>query len=141
MVSVACENRLPQVKDLPVYSERPDPFKMLDGKPIRTKEDWINKRRPELKLLFQHYVYGYLPPEPHMGISVQKLDTLVLNGQAIYKEIILHLQLPARQTHSMHIVKMRYRYKVKSFLETEHEIVGSVPGNRISMPFSRYQME
>ena len=38
-----------------------------------------------------------------MDIIVQKLDTMVFNGRATYKEIMLNLQLPADQIHSMHI--------------------------------------
>jgi hypothetical protein len=103
MIGIACENQLPQVRHLPVQHELPDPLKMLDGTPIRTKEDWINKRRPELKLLFQHYVYGYLPPKPPLEITIQKLDTIVFKGLATYKEVVLNLALPANQTHLMHI--------------------------------------
>jgi hypothetical protein len=103
LVGIACENQLPRVQDLPVQHELPDPFKMLDGTPIRTIEDWNSLRRPELKRLFQHYVYGYLPPGPPMENKVQKLDTMVFDGHATYREIILTLQLPADQTHSMHI--------------------------------------
>ncbi|MFC1547014.1 acetylxylan esterase [Candidatus Neomarinimicrobiota bacterium] len=116
MISISCERRFPQVQDLPVQHELPDPFKMLDGTPIRTKEDWLNKRRPELKLLFQHYVYGYLPPKPPLEITIQKLDTMVFKGLATYKEVVLNLELPANQSHSMHM---------SVFIPNEHS--GPVP--------------
>ena len=36
----------------------------MNGDEIATAEDWFEKRRPELKLLFQHYMYGYFPSPP-----------------------------------------------------------------------------
>ena len=37
---------------LPAHAELPDPLIMLDGTRVATKEDWLQKRRPELKNLF-----------------------------------------------------------------------------------------
>ena len=52
----------PAVKDLPVQAGLPDPLVMLDGAKVTTKQQWVEKRRPELKALFQHYMYGNFPP-------------------------------------------------------------------------------
>jgi endo-1,4-beta-xylanase len=49
--------------ELPAIKELPNPFVFADGSPVRTKEDW-NRRRAELKSLFEDYVYGHLPPKP-----------------------------------------------------------------------------
>ena len=46
----------PLFEKLPVRPEPPDPLVMLDGTPVRTRDDWFNKRRPELKALFEHYM-------------------------------------------------------------------------------------
>jgi len=42
----------------------PDPLVMLSGKPVQTQKEWENQRRPELSRLFQHYMYGEIPPPP-----------------------------------------------------------------------------
>jgi hypothetical protein len=81
---------LPKVADLPLRPELPDPLVMLDGTKVTTKEDWINKRRPELKALFQHYMYGELPPAPpHVGATVEYEDRSAFGGKATFREIAL----------------------------------------------------
>src|SRR5580692_7588871 len=42
---------------LPRNNRLPDPLKFLNGKPVRTKEDW-EARRKEIKDLFQKFVIG-----------------------------------------------------------------------------------
>src|SRR5258708_36702287 len=54
----------PPVSELKPQKELPDPLVMLSGQKVQTKEQWEKERRPELKALFQHYMYGYLPPKP-----------------------------------------------------------------------------
>src|SRR5262245_13595038 len=56
--------RFPHVSELPSKPEFPDPLVMLDGRRVTTREQWFNERRPELIALFQHYMYGFLPPAP-----------------------------------------------------------------------------
>ncbi len=77
----------PAVKDLPTIAELPDPFTMMDGTRITTKEDWYSKRRPELKALFQHYMYGTMPPAPEIEAIVRKTDRSVFEGKATLKEV------------------------------------------------------
>lgn len=48
---------LPEIKGLP------DPLVFRDGSPVRSKADW-DRRRGELKALFEDYEYGHLPPKP-----------------------------------------------------------------------------
>ena len=61
MVPSAANSAFPDPKDLPSRPELPDPLVMLDGTKVATKEQWVEKRRPELKDLFQHYMYGTIP--------------------------------------------------------------------------------
>jgi hypothetical protein len=49
--------------ELPEIKELPNPFTFADGSPVRTNQDW-ERRRKELKGLFQDYVYGHMPPKP-----------------------------------------------------------------------------
>ena len=37
---------------------------MLDGLRVSSREQWFDQRRPELKSLFEHYMYGPIPPKP-----------------------------------------------------------------------------
>jgi hypothetical protein len=43
--------------------EWPDLYKFWDGTPVLTKLDW-KKRYEEIKIILQHYLYGYIPPAP-----------------------------------------------------------------------------
>lgn len=54
----------PPVSELKPQAGLPDPLVMLSGQKVQSKEQWEKERRPELKALFQHYMYGYLPPKP-----------------------------------------------------------------------------
>src|SRR5882724_6201352 len=55
---------LPEPPALAVQTEMPDPLRMLNGKRITSPKQWITERRPELKALFQHYMYGAIPRQP-----------------------------------------------------------------------------
>jgi hypothetical protein len=37
---------------------------MLDGRRVASRDQWAKERRPELKALFVHYMYGAIPPKP-----------------------------------------------------------------------------
>jgi hypothetical protein len=56
------DSRTP-VADLPAVKELPNPFVFADGSAVRSTEDW-QRRRAELKSLFEDYMYGHLPPKP-----------------------------------------------------------------------------
>ncbi len=87
--------KLPDVSELPVQKELPDLLTMLDGRKITTKEQWINERRPELKILFQHYMYGYFPPPPaKVDVAVRRTDPGCLGGKATLKELTLSFGPP-----------------------------------------------
>jgi hypothetical protein len=50
----------PAPDKLPSHPDLPDPLVMLDGSRVTTKEQWKTKRRPELKKLFEHYMYSHI---------------------------------------------------------------------------------
>ena len=85
------EEKYPAVEKLPSRPELPDPLVMLNGQRVMSPEEWTQKRRPELKELFQHYMYGYLPPKParwsdgNLSIS----DDVFANGKATASEATL----------------------------------------------------
>jgi hypothetical protein len=88
-VAVVVHAGFPPASKLPSRPELPDPLMMLDGSKVTTKEDWVNKRRPELKELFQHYMYGYLPPPEKITAKVERVDKTALGGKATLKEVTI----------------------------------------------------
>jgi hypothetical protein len=55
---------LPAPLSLPARAEMPDPLVTFGGEKVRSKAEWAEARRPELQRLFQHYMYGAIPPVP-----------------------------------------------------------------------------
>ena len=54
----------PPPDQLPAKPGLPDPTVMFDGTKVTSKEQWEAKRKPELKALFEHYMYGRYPAKP-----------------------------------------------------------------------------
>jgi type 1 glutamine amidotransferase len=80
---------MPDPDKLPANKDLPDPLVMLDGSRVKTADDWANKRRPELKKLFQHYMYGELPRPRAVQAKVVHEDAKALGGKATLREIRL----------------------------------------------------
>src|SRR5205823_11543322 len=77
----------PEAAKLPARPDLPDPLVMLNGDKVTTKEQWVEKRRPELKELFQYYMYGYAPPAPDkVDSAVERTDPKAFDGKATLKE-------------------------------------------------------
>jgi hypothetical protein len=84
------QTRFPDPEKLPARPEFPDPLVMLDGTRVTTREQWEQKRRPELKALFQHYMYGVRPKAPaRVEAKVLHEDTKAFGGKATLKDIAL----------------------------------------------------
>jgi hypothetical protein len=80
----------PAADKLPAHKELPGPLTMLDGGKVKSADEWTRKRRPELKQLLQHYMYGWLPPAPAtVEGKVEHEDTKALDGKAILREVSL----------------------------------------------------
>jgi hypothetical protein len=75
--------------NLPSHPNPPDPLVMLDGQPVATKQEWVKRRRPELKALFQHYMYGTFPPPARVHGKVTYTDAGFLEGKATLKLVTL----------------------------------------------------
>jgi hypothetical protein len=87
MAHGAAQN-LPELSQLPSQPDLPDPLVMFNGQRVTSKEQWIEQRRPELKQLFQHYMYGYLPPAPkpyHAKVIFENKNAF--NGKANLREV------------------------------------------------------
>ena len=59
IVHAASGGDFPPVEQLPINPQLPDPLVMMDGSRVTSKRQWNEERRPELKALFQHYMYGW----------------------------------------------------------------------------------
>jgi len=79
----------PQVSELPLRHELPDPLVLFDGKPVTSKGMWQNRRRAELKLLFEHYEYGTLPPEMNFSSRLEYADKNMFGGKATLKLVTI----------------------------------------------------
>ena len=88
--AAAAHAEFPEASRLPSRPDLPDPLVMLDGTRVTTKEQWVEKRRPELKELFQYYMYGFMPPAPDkVESTVERDEPKAFDGKATLKEIAL----------------------------------------------------
>lgn len=90
LTASASSAQLPRFEDLPARPELPDPLVMLNGQRVTTRDQWIKQRRPELKSLFEHYMYGVAPPAPaKVNSKVDHEDRQAFGGKATLREITL----------------------------------------------------
>lgn len=86
--SPAAAPEFPDFAQLPSRPEMPDPLVMLDGTKVTTRATWFGKRRPELKALFEHYMYGKAPAAPtKVTATVDREDRKALGGKATLREV------------------------------------------------------
>jgi hypothetical protein len=83
-------DELPTIEQLRPNADLPDPLVALDGKRVASQGEWYEKRRPELKRLFQHYMYGFLPQAAKIEADVVSENKDFLGGKATLKQIVLH---------------------------------------------------
>lgn len=75
---------------LPSKPDLPGPLRMLDGRKLDEPSQWFKERRPELKRLFAHYVYGAIPPKPdRIEMKVRGSYSDFLDGTATLKLVSL----------------------------------------------------
>lgn len=74
--------------EVPPYT-LPDVLTMSDGTPVRTAEEWVEKRRPEILRLFEDHVHGRTPAGMPAGFSfrVVEEDRQALDGAAHRKQV------------------------------------------------------
>ncbi|HEY2341444.1 MAG TPA: acetylxylan esterase [Chthoniobacteraceae bacterium] len=96
----AMADSYPSFDQLPVQPGFPDPLVMRSGEKVATKEDWMQKRAPELWNLFQHYEYGFQPPAPaKVASKVEREDASALGGKATLREVTLSWGRPDIEIH------------------------------------------
>lgn len=84
----------PDQASLPSHPALPDPLVALDGSRIKDKDAWLLTRAPELRALFQHYMYGKRPTQPH-GIEGKVIheDKAAFGGKATVREVAVNCGL------------------------------------------------
>ncbi len=86
---------LPDVAELPVDTLLPAPLLTMGGEAVLSVDDWETVRKPEIKDLFSHYMYGYLPAPPErVQFSIDALDVNYLDGTAIKKQVTINYGPP-----------------------------------------------
>ena len=82
----------PEPSALKPQAALPDPLVMFDGRRVTSRDQWFKERRPELQALFQHYMYGAIPPKPaHAQAKVVGEYQDFLAGQATLKLVSLEM--------------------------------------------------
>ena len=100
MTSLATGSEYPSPAELPSHPALPDPLVMFDGTRVSTADEWREKRRPELKVLFEQYVYGRYPQgrdfKPAAAVQAQVLfeDPQAFGGAGTLREVELTLGPP-----------------------------------------------
>lgn len=105
----AAEREFPPVSQLASQRELPDPLVMFDGRRVQTAEEWRKQRRPELKALFEFYMYGAAPPAPgNVASKVERIEQAYFGGKATKKEVTVSFGPPGTpEIHLLVIVPNR----------------------------------
>jgi hypothetical protein len=102
----------PDVANLPARPGLPDPLVMFDGSRVTTPEQWTARRRPELKTLFQIYMYGMWPLSPaKLKGTVEREDRNYFGGKATKREVTI--DLGAAQLPKIHLLLVVPNNRVK----------------------------
>jgi hypothetical protein len=103
--AMAFVKNFPPASELPLQPEIPDALTMFNGKPVESKMEWVKKRRPELKELFQHYEYGYFPRPAKIKTSIDHVDQNFFGGKATLKLATISFKKQnAPQLHLMLVI-------------------------------------
>lgn len=91
---MALPTDFPPPEQLPAHEGFPDPLVSFSGKKVTTAEQWRNERRPELKALFEQYMYGRVPPAPGKveGVILHE-DKNAFDGRATLREVELRFDI------------------------------------------------
>lgn len=102
---------------LPSHQELPDPLTMFNGSKVTTKEDWLAKRRPELKELFQEVMYGRYPmAKPQVTAEVVYEDKVAFGGAATLRDVTLTVAPGAPPVHVLVAIPNKRSGPVPAFV-------------------------
>jgi hypothetical protein len=101
----AADEAFPAPAALPVIDGLPDPLTFRDGTPVKTGQEWFDKRRPELKRLFAHYMYGVAPAAPtNLKAEEVRVNRQLFDGKATKSEVLLSFGPPGTPPISLLVV-------------------------------------
>lgn len=106
----------PDTAALPAKLEMPSALETLKGERISSPGQWEERRR-ELKELFQHYMYGQLPPKPEkMEFKVEKEYADFLEGKAVLKTVTITFGSPEAPKIDLLVISPKGKPKAPAFL-------------------------
>lgn len=91
---------LPGVKELPLRREMPDVMLMSDGRMVKTRRQW-QERREEMKRILVYYAVGQMPPPPGNVAGKEVNSEIVLDGRVKYR--LVHLTFGSDRKFSLNI--------------------------------------
>ena len=95
----------------------PHPLQMSDGSEVETAKQWEQKRRPELKKLFQEHMYGQIPPKPKtIDFKVLSEHDDFLGGKAVLKNVRISFGSPDAPMIDLMVVSPKGKQKSPAFL-------------------------
>jgi hypothetical protein len=80
----------PAYEDLAAKRGLPDPFMMVDGRRVKTQEDWQEQRK-YIKDMLLYYQYGYYPPAPDNLEAEITGSKEILDGRATETRLVLSM--------------------------------------------------
>jgi hypothetical protein len=92
----------PAVDRLPVRTELPNVLETFAGERIADADAWKAKRRPELRALFQHYMYGYLPAARPVTWQAVHDNKNAFGGKVWLREFALNVH--GVENHPIHVL-------------------------------------
>ena len=79
------------MKQRRVPTRLPDPLRFNDGSPVKSANDWKQRRRAEVIELFAQHMYGRSPRPPQsLNYEVFDSDQAALGGKAIRKQVAIY---------------------------------------------------
>ena len=95
----------------------PHPLQMSDGTEVQTREQWEEKRRPELKRLFQEEMYGHIPPKPEkIDFKVVSEHDDFLGGKAVLKNVQISFGAHEAPKIDLMVISPKGKQKTPTFL-------------------------
>jgi pimeloyl-ACP methyl ester carboxylesterase len=123
LATTANAQTFPPFAELKPQAELPNPLVALSGKKVDSVRVWEAERRPELKQLFQHYMYGWVGPCQSVVVTELCKNDSFLNGKATLRELQVQFSRPG----SKNKVPIFSKHKLHVLLVTPNERLTPAP--------------